>query len=294
MAATSANSRPNVLFILCDDLRPAALDGRTPHIERLAREGTRFANAFCTTSLCSPSRATILSGVYAHRHGVLNNFTEYPVDLPSFPRQLQKAGYETAYLGKWHMGEENDEKRPGFDYFVTHKGQGKYYDTEFNVDGERKVVPGYYTQAVTDMAIDWLKRPRAAEKPFLLMVGHKAPHSFYTPEEKYRHTFDGVRDGRAECAQTALTYFWGKEPALVFATGAPFGGRLRGATTHPKSGRSYMVSYENTGSLIYRFDPATGQMTEYRTPSGGGGPHTLVITDDQGQLRTRCMGTLEL
>ena len=145
-----AAERPNVLFILCDDLRPNALGCygaphvQTPNVDRLAAEGVRFQNAFCTTSLCSPSRASILSGLYAHRHGVVNNFTEYPADLPSFPRQLQGAGYATAYIGKWHMGEENDEKRPGFDYFVTHKGQGKYFDTEFNLDGrERKVMPGY-------------------------------------------------------------------------------------------------------------------------------------------------------
>jgi N-acetylglucosamine-6-sulfatase len=88
------------------------------------------------------------------------------------------------------MGEDNDEKRPGFDYFVTHKGQGQYYDTTFNVDGDRRVVPGYYTHVVTDMAEAWLKRPR--EQPFLLMLGHKAPHSFYVAEPKYTHVFDDV------------------------------------------------------------------------------------------------------
>ncbi len=193
-----AAERPNVLFILCDDLRPDALGCygsphvRTPNVDRLAAEGVRFQNAFCTTSLCSPSRASILSGLYAHRHGVVNNFTEYPADLPSFPRQLQGAGYATAYIGKWHMGEENDEKRPGFDYFVTHKGQGKYFDTEFNLDGrERKVLPGYYTHVVTELALDWLKN-RPADKPWLLCLGHKAPHSYYTPEPKYAHAFDNV------------------------------------------------------------------------------------------------------
>lgn len=188
--------RPNVLVILTDDQRWDALSCaghphlQTPHIDRLAAEGVHFLNAFCTTSLCSPSRASILSGLYAHTHGVLNNFTEYPVDLPSFPRQLQRVGYETAYIGKWHMGEDNDEKRPGFDYFVTHKGQGKYYDTEFNIEGTRRIVPGYYTHVVTDMALDWLRKPRT--KPFLLMLGHKAPHSFYVPEPQYVHAFDDV------------------------------------------------------------------------------------------------------
>ena len=94
-----------------------------------------FQNAFCTTSLCSPSRASILSGLYAHTHGVLNNFTEYPAELEELPARAAGAGYDTAYIGKWHMGEDNDEPRPGFNWFVTHKGQGKYFDTEFNVNG---------------------------------------------------------------------------------------------------------------------------------------------------------------
>ena len=162
--------RPNILFILCDDIRWDHLSCaghpsiKTPNIDRLANEGVHFRNMFCTTSLCSPSRASILSGLYAHSHGVQNNFTEYPNDLPSFPTRLHETGYETAYIGKWHMGEDNDEKRPGFDYWVSHKGQGKYFDTEFNVDGERKVIPGYYTHIVTQLASDWLKKPR--DKPW--------------------------------------------------------------------------------------------------------------------------------
>src|SRR6476660_10340250 len=170
----AAEKRPNVVFVLTDDQRwdTISLNERsqvkTPNIDRLGKEGVYFRNAFCTTSLCSPSRASILSGLYAHSHGVLNNFTEYPNDLPSFPRALQAAGYTSGYIGKYHMGEENDEKRPGFDYFVTHKGQGKYFDTEFNVDGERKVLPGYYTHVVTDLALDWLKKPRS--KSWLLML----------------------------------------------------------------------------------------------------------------------------
>jgi arylsulfatase A-like enzyme len=194
----AAENRPNVVFVLTDDQRwdTISLNERsvvkTPNIDRLGKEGVYFRNAFCTSSLCSPSRASILSGLYAHSHGVLNNFTEYPNELPSFPRALQAAGYTTGYIGKYHMGEENDEKRPGFDYFVTHKGQGKYWDTEFNVDGERKMLPGYYTHVVTDLADKWIRRTAAGDKPFLLMLGHKAPHSFYFPEPKYEHAFDNV------------------------------------------------------------------------------------------------------
>jgi N-acetylglucosamine-6-sulfatase len=190
--------RPNILFILTDDQRwdTIGLAGsrhvKTPNIDRLGHEGVYFKNAFCTTSLCSPSRASILSGLYAHAHGVVNNFTEYPVALKSFPMVLQAAGYDTAYIGKWHMGEENDEPRPGFNWFVTHKGQGKYFGTEFNLNGKkRETPPGYYTHVVTEMAEEWLQRPHG-DKPWLLMVGHKAPHSFYFPEPKYEHTFDSV------------------------------------------------------------------------------------------------------
>ncbi|MHB0958590.1 MAG: sulfatase family protein [Pirellulaceae bacterium] len=197
--AGAAERRPNVLFILTDDQRWDAigLGGsqhlKTPNMDRLGREGVYFSNAFCTTSLCSPSRASILSGLYAHVHKVADNFTEYPEGLQSFPLVLQSCGYDTAYIGKWHMGEENDQPRPGFNWFVTHKGQGKYYDTQFNINGQRReVVPGYYTTVVTDMAVNWLERPRDG-KPWCLMVGHKAPHSFYVPEPKYAHVFDDVR-----------------------------------------------------------------------------------------------------
>ncbi len=202
----SAAKRPNVLFIMTDDQRWDALSLagnkflKTPNMDRLGQEGVYFRSAFCTTALCSPSRASILSGLYAHRHGVVNNFTEFPARCKSFPLVLQGEGYDTAYIGKWHMGEDNDQPRPGFNWFVTHKGQGKYFDTEFCFNGgRREVVKGYYTTVVTDMAEEWLKRERG-EKPWCLMIGHKAPHSFYLPEEKYAHAFDSVRTPYPETA----------------------------------------------------------------------------------------------
>ena len=192
-------TRPNVVFILTDDQRWDALGCaghpflKTPNLDRIAAEGAHFANCFCTTSLCSPSRASMLSGLYAHAHGITNNFTDYPNDLPSFPRQLQAAGYATAYIGKWHMNEQSDERRPGFDFWASHKGQAKYYDTEFNINGTRDVLKGYYTTRVTDLAIDWVAQQRPHDKPFLLMLGHKAPHSPNTPEPRYEHLFDNAK-----------------------------------------------------------------------------------------------------
>jgi N-acetylglucosamine-6-sulfatase len=221
-AARGKIRRPNVVLVLSDDIRWNAMSCAghphlvTPNIDQLAKEGVFFNNMFCTTSLCSPSRASILSGLYAHVHGVTNNFTDYPTNLPSFPRQLQSAGYETAYIGKWHMGEKDDNPRPGFDYFATHKGQGTYYDPVFNFNGkERRELPGYYTTVVTDLAVDWLIQ--AHDKPFMLIMGQKAPHSFYLPEPKYEHTFDDVEvnypqssfhlEGKPEWMQKRL-YTW--------------------------------------------------------------------------------------
>ena len=152
--------RPNVVFILTDDQRWDLMGCaghpflKTPHLDRIADEGAMFQNMFVTTSLCSPSRASFLSGLYAHTHGVVNNFTDYPADMPSFPKRLQQEGYETTYIGKWHMGEKDDNARAGFDYWISHKGQGKYFDNTFNINGTREVKKGYYTTRVTDMAAD--------------------------------------------------------------------------------------------------------------------------------------------
>ena len=170
---------------------------KTPNIDRIANEGIRFSNAFCTSSLCSPSRASFLSGLYAHSHQVINNFTEFPATIPSYPQRLHDDGYQTAYIGKWHMGEGNDEKRPGFDYWASHKGQGQYYDTPFNIDGHREVIKGYYAHVVTNLATDWLK---TARRPFSLSLGHKAPHGLWIPEPKYEHAFDNVPIQKPETA----------------------------------------------------------------------------------------------
>lgn len=195
-AAPEAPERPNVVFIITDDQRydDLSCEGHpfleTPNLDRIAAEGARFTNMFVTTSLCSPSRASFMSGLYAHAHGVINNFTDFPEDLPSFPRRLQRNGYETAYIGKWHMGEEDDSPRPGFDYWASHRGQGNYFDNEFNINGRRVQLPGYYTHRVTELAVEWLKQPH--DKPFLLCLGHKAPHTPFTPEPAYEDIYDDI------------------------------------------------------------------------------------------------------
>lgn len=198
LAANAQGRRPNILVIITDDQRWNTLgiaghpQIKTPNIDRLGKQGVYFKNAFCTTSLCSPSRASILSGLYAHRHGVRDNFTDFPRTLTHFPARLRAAGYITAYIGKWHMGEDDDTPRPGFDFWASHKGQGKYFDNEFFIQDRRQVLKGYYTTAVTDLAADWIAK-RKKDTPFCMVLGHKAPHSFYVPEPKYEKAFDHVK-----------------------------------------------------------------------------------------------------
>jgi len=190
----------NVVLILSDDHRydfmsfmdqaPDFLE--TPGMDRMAREGAHLRNAFVTTSLCSPSRASILTGQYAHRHGVVDNTTPVPPDVRFFPQDLQAAGYRTAFIGKWHMGEADDHPRPGFDYWVSFRGQGVYYNPTLNVNGLRVRREGYITDLLTDYAIEWLRERTADGAPFFLYLSHKAVHAEFEPAERYAGRYAGV------------------------------------------------------------------------------------------------------
>lgn len=285
--------RPNVLFILTDDQRYDALSCmghahlKTPHIDRLASEGLLFKNHFCTTSLCSPSRASILSGLYAHSHGVSNNFTEYPADMVSFPMRLQESGYETAYVGKWHMGENNDNPRPGFDYFVTHKGQGKYFDTAFNFNGDgRRIVPGYYTSVVTTMAQDWLSQ-RKGQQPWMLMLGHKAPHSFYTPEEKYKNTFDDVTIPYPRTAfhlDDKPAWFKKRLDTWHGIYGPLFDWRENFPDESPKGVRDFTRMVRAYMGTILSVDDSVGELYSFLETSGQLDNTLIIFTSDNGLL----------
>jgi N-acetylglucosamine-6-sulfatase len=173
-----AAPRPNVIFILMDDLRWDEMDYpfvKVPNIQRIAREGMKFTEAFVTTPLCSPSRASFLTGQYAHKHGIIDNVARdaQSHQLVTFPRLLHDAGYETGFVGKWHMGLD-DTARPGIDYWVSIKGQGQYLDPEINDNGTRKKVSGYVTDIFSDYALQFLRREHT--KPFLLYIAHKAVH----------------------------------------------------------------------------------------------------------------------
>jgi len=192
----------NVVLILSDDHRydflgfmPAAPDWlETPSLDRMAQGGAHVLNAFVTTSLCSPSRASILTGQYAHRHGVVDNTSPVPAGTVFFPQRLRKAGYRTAYVGKWHMGEAeaDDDPRPGFDHWISFPGQGVYQDPVLNVNGARGRAKGYTTDVLTDSALAWLDR-RDAARPFFLYLSHKATHAEFIPPERYQGRYATVK-----------------------------------------------------------------------------------------------------
>ena len=189
----------NVVFILSDDHRYDAMSfmghqfARTPHMDSMAENGVHLKNAFVTTSLCSPSRASILTGLYTFRHRVIDNNRLVPTGTLFFPQYLQKAGYATAYIGKWHMGGATDEPRPGFDHWVSFRGQGNYLPPNpnytLNVDGKRVKQKGYITAELTDYALTWLDKQQPQEKPFFLYLSHKAVHANFTPEKRYQDRF---------------------------------------------------------------------------------------------------------
>ena len=173
--------RPNMVVVLVDDLRWDEISCaghdvvRTPGIDRIAREGVRFRNAFATTPLCSPVRGCLLTGQYAHNHGIVDNVnrSEQSHRLRTFPRLLQQAGYQTAYVGKWHMGND-DTARPGFDHWVSMKGQGTSRDPMINLNGKRLRETGHTTDVLNRHALDFVNRQR--EQPFCLYIAHKALH----------------------------------------------------------------------------------------------------------------------
>lgn len=205
----------NVVFILSDDHRydfmgfmpgaPKFLE--TPNLDRMAREGAHLVNAFVSTSLCSPSRASILTGQYMHHHRVVDNQRPVPKGTVFFPQYLQKAGYQTAFIGKWHMGHDLDDPRPGFDYWAGFKGQGAYFDPQLNVNGQRRQFQGYSTDVLTDQAIEWLRRGRQADRPFCLYLSYKAVHYPFLPAPRHRGRYAKAKVVRPETmANTERNY----------------------------------------------------------------------------------------
>ncbi|MBI5397279.1 MAG: sulfatase [Verrucomicrobia bacterium] len=288
---SAAPGKPNIIFILADDVRWDDLGcaghpfSRTPHMDRIAREGVTFRNAFVTTPLCSPSRASFLTGLYPHAHGITDNTDRSAAShkLATFPQSLQRAGYETAFIGKWHMGND-DSPRPGFDHWICLKGQGSTFDPELNVDGAAVRATGYVTDILTERAVAFLNRPRA--KPFLLYLAHKAVHpetvqradgslsdpnaSNFVPAPRHRALYAGTSvPRRPNCADTLE----GK-PALRRAIpGLPPLG--------PATGTSDACILDRL-RMLAAVDDSTGDLLKALETNGQLDRTLLVFTSDNG------------
>ena len=218
-------ARPNIVFILVDDLRWDALGCtghpfvKTPGIDRIAREGARFRNGFVTTPLCFPSRASFLTGQYSHRHGIRlsDDRARLGHRLITFPLLLQRAGYATGFFGKWHLGNEQVPP-PGMDRWVSFREQGEFVNPELLIDGTRVKTPGYLTDLLTDHAVEFIRRRHS--KPFLLYLSHKGVHAPWMPAPRHRQFFSDIPIRRAASAGDT----WDDKPVL----------RRPGVTLNPK------------------------------------------------------------
>ncbi len=192
-----ANDRPNIVFIFTDDHAPHAIgayDGwlksvdPTPNIDKLAAEGMLFVNSFCTNSICGPSRAVIQTGKHSHKNGFMNNGNTFDWNQQTFPKLLQKAGYQTAIYGKSHLKGHPQ----GYDSWAVLPGQGLYYNPDMITENGQVTIEGYCTDIVTDMAVEFLKEKRVEKKPFMLMVQHKAPHRNWMPALRHLNLYDDI------------------------------------------------------------------------------------------------------
>jgi len=285
-------ARPNIVFVLLDDVRfdDLGFTGhpfvQTPNFDRIAREGAQFTNAFTATPLCSPNRASILTGQYAHTHGIIDNVdrSEQSHKLITFPLLLQQSGYVTGFFGKWHMGVD-DTRRPGFDEWLSIKGQGYYFDPDVNDNGVSKKLEGYATDIFSDRAADFIREDR--EKPFLLYLSHKAVHpnifqhadgsidaipedGGFTPPERLKTLY---ADQTVQRRPNAASYGEGKRALLRPIPGLP---KLSAETATP----DHIIL--NRLRMLTAADEGFGRILAALEESGQLDNTFIVVTSDHG------------
>ena len=290
---SNPSRRPNILFIMSDDHASHAISAygsrinQTPNIDRIAKEGIRFNNCFCTNSICTPSRATILTGTYNHVNNVTTLSSKLDGRLTTFPKLLQAEGYQTAIVGKWHLGHGGHADPTGFDYWNVLPGQGLYHDPEMIDMGEKKVYPGYVTDIITDLSLDWLKE-RNPEQPFMLMTHHKAPHRPWDPDEKLMHlyqntdipepeTFHDDYSNRASAAKEAKMRVDRDMTDRDLKYPVP-----EGLTSAEEKQWKYQRYIKDYLRCVASIDNNVGRMLDYLDQEGLAENTIVVYTSDQG------------
>lgn len=289
--------RTNVIFIMSDDHAAHAISAygsrvnHTPHLDRIATEGMRLDAVYCTNAICSPSRASILTGTYSHVNGVSSIWTEMDYRVPTFIDALQANGYKTAIFGKWHLGEHGASRPRGFDAWKILPGQGDYIDPEMiDADGAAKI-PGYATDIITDLSIDWIDTLEA-DQPFCLMVHHKAPHRPWVPDEKHKHLY---ADGQIPEPATFFDDHATRSKAIrgVHMTIADDMGaddlktevpdELRGPENREARMRwKYQIYMRDYLQCIQSIDDNVGRLLDYLDTKGLTENTLVVYTSDQG------------
>jgi arylsulfatase A-like enzyme len=288
--------RPNIIFIMSDDHAAHAIGAygsrinATPHIDRLAAGGMRLDNCFCTNAICAPSRASILTGTHTHINGVTTLGSRLDGRQETFPKLLQAAGYQTAIVGKWHLGHGGVHDPTGFDYWNVLPGQGLYRDPEFidgSEGGEYKTHEGYVTDIITDLALDWLGR-RDQDRPFCLLVHHKAPHRPWEPDARYADlyeeinipepsTFDDDYRNRAQAAAAARMRVDRDLTATDLKQPVPEG--LTPAAEKRWKYQRYIKDYLRCVAAI---DDNVGRLLDYLDTEGLAEDTIVIYTSDQG------------
>jgi arylsulfatase A-like enzyme len=287
-AAAAAETRPNILYIMSDDHAAHAIGAygskinRTPNIDRIGKEGMRLANCFCTNSICTPSRAAILTGKYSHVNGV-PVFNTFDGSQPTLAKYLQAAGYHTGMIGKWHLG-----GRPtGFDSWNILPGQGVYFDPVLIGPDGRKKYPGYATDVITDLSLAFLE-DRPKDKPFFLMCHHKAPHRPWQPDAKHAkqwenvqvpepETFDDDYATRSDAAREATMRIDRDLTPADLKQKPPAG--LSGKDLKKWKYQRYMRDYL---ACVASVDDNVGRLLDYLDKKGLAANTIVVYTSDQG------------
>jgi arylsulfatase A-like enzyme len=288
--------RPNILFIMSDDHAAHAMGcygsriNETPNMDRIAAGGMRLDNCFCTNSICTPSRAVILTGTYNHVNGVTTLSTPMDNRLQTFPKRLQAAGYQTAVIGKWHLGIGPQHCPTGFDYWNVLPGQGLYHDPEMiemAPSGERTVFKGYVTDRITDMSIDWIRR-RDKDRPFCLLCHHKAPHRHWEPDAKHAHLYDDVEipepetfnddyANRAAAAEAARMRI-GRDLNEIDVKAAP----PEGLSPREVKKWNYQRYIKDYLRVVASMDDGIGRLLDTLDDEGLADDTVVIYTSDQG------------
>ena len=285
---------PNILFIMADDHAAHAISAygsrinRTPHLDRIANGGMRFDNCFCTNSICAPSRAVILTGTHSHISGVTTLATPIDNRRLTFPKLLQQAGYQTALFGKWHLGQEAAHCPTGFDDWAVLPNKGYYFNSDFIFkDTGKRVVPGYITDVITDMSLDWLKR-RDRSKPFCLLTHHKAPHRQWLSDEAHAGMYLGETIPEPDNLQDDYRNRAFAAQAAAMRVGVHMNqGDLRGeinralpeAELRAWAYQRYIKAYLR---VVAGIDDNVGRMLDYLDAEGLTQDTLVIYTSDQG------------